>query len=203
MLVVCSLVGVGSWAAVNFVFAPAAQTPAVVVRVGTASPTADPGHGREAPAPRASAEQSVASAGAAGGLLAPSAVPTGEGAMLAASGSAAPEGVASALPPPTGRLPFARRSVRFEPTTRNEIFSLVRRLNAEPDRKVRLVGHGDPGSDGAGAATFAERRAEVVRQFLVTLGIEAGRVSASAAPVLSVDESEGGATNRTVEVFIE
>ena len=102
------------------------------------------------------------------------------------------------------RLAFAARSPNFEPGTRMAIFELVRRLRGEPERRVRLVGRGDPGSDGAAAESLATRRAQGAREFLVTLGISADRVTAEAAPASeAVAGGAGGDEGRTVDVFLE
>lgn len=194
-LAILAPVAIGSWAALHWVALPrlvaaSARGPAVGIVVATGSTVAEVGVGAD--------EVDVAPVRAA-------VLPSGSAVAVAetpgsAGGAAGAEGleVGAEAPAPTASLRFPRRSVRFEPAARRAIFALVRELKTEPTRRVRLVGHADTGSDGPDAESLPGRRAEGVRQFMITLGVTAERIEASAAPVTDGDEAR-----RSVEVFVE
>ncbi len=80
-------------------------------------------------------------------------------------------------------------------------------LNRYPDMKVEVAGH----TDSRGAASFnqhlSEKRAQSVRDYLISKGVSAGRLSAkgygSAQPIADNATREGRATNRRVELHIQ
>lgn len=205
------LVGVVAWAGVNLVVAPALVGQAVRDRAGAHGAEADAdvdGTARPLGGPTASPSSPASG-------LTPASVPSGAGSTVieaavrasadatavadAAEGSA----TAGASTEPAVRLPFAARSPNFEPSTRTAIFDLVRRLKGEPERRTRLVGRGDPESDGAAAESLARRRAEGVREFMVTLGIPAERLAVEVAPVAAAPSDGAAGEARTVDVFLE
>ncbi len=210
-LAILLVVGVACWAGVNLVVGPALLGRASADRAG-----ARDGDPRAAGAPRVGAPAGAASSphqpevapvtsvAALAGAGAEAAASAAIGEAAAASSAAASAAAPVAAPEPAMRLAFAARSPNFEPGTRMAIFELVRRLRGEPERRVRLVGRGDPGSDGAAAESLATRRAQGAREFLVTLGISADRVTAEAAPASeAVAGGAGGDEGRTVDVFLE
>ncbi|GEM_PF-6050616 len=205
-LAILLLVGVACWVGANFVVAPALLGRAWPDREGARG-----GDARAGGAPRTGALAGVASPPRVAEVAPVSSLGARGGAGVEAASAAVAETAAAASPAapvaavaPALRLAFAARSPNFEPGTRKAIFELVRRLRGEPERRARLVGHGDPRSDGAAAESLATRRAQGTREFLVTLGISADRLTAEAAPVGApraggTDSDDG----RTVDVFLE
>jgi outer membrane protein OmpA-like peptidoglycan-associated protein len=208
-LAVLLVVGLASWAGANWIaysalsgWGPLRPPPVVV------------GGAAGSPAPSASS--------AASGASELRVVPVGGPPVVAGSASAsAPVGTGSATAGapapseeagadaanagegPVERLPFGARSPNFRPATRSAIFTLVRRLKEEPTLQARLVGHGDPTSDGPAAEGLALRRAEGVRQFMVTLGIAASRLTVEVEPVTTPSGDPASPASRTVDVFVE
>ncbi len=212
-LAILLLVGLAAWVGVNFVIAPSLHGRVMQDRSGAGrgvEGVADSGGAAELPGGPTASPPSAAS----GLRFAP--VPSGAGSPVVGVGASASADAAAvadaaedsapagAPTEPVVRLPFAARSPNFEPGTRNAIFDLVRRLKGEPERRTRLVGRGDPESDGAAAESLARRRAEGVREFMVTLGIPAERLAVEVAPVAAAAPSDGAAgESRTVDVFLE
>lgn len=73
-------------------------------------------------------------------------------------------------------------------------------------RKVRVEGHCDAKGSGAYNIKLSQRRSNAVRNYLISHGIEAGRLVAigygEAKPVATNDTAEGRAKNRRVEFTI-
>src|SRR5690606_9028984 len=106
-----------------------------------------------------------------------------------------------------GDVLFATGSAQIQGGTNQNLEKLVSFLNQYPDRQVLIEGH----TDNVGSAMFNEnlsrQRAESVRQFLTSRGVDSRRLSVSGygfeRPVASNDNAMGRQQNRRVEVVIE
>jgi outer membrane protein OmpA-like peptidoglycan-associated protein len=76
----------------------------------------------------------------------------------------------------------------------------------DPDSRMTVEGHTDSQGKAAYNQALSERRAQVVRDYLVARGIAADRVSAqgfgSSRSVADNTSSEGRANNRRVEIVV-
>ena len=80
-------------------------------------------------------------------------------------------------------------------------------LRSEPGLRLSISGHTDSDGDPAGNATLSARRARVVLDYLVALGVASAQLGARAAgdgePVASNDSEAGRQANRRAEVELE
>ena len=106
-----------------------------------------------------------------------------------------------------GDVLFASGSAEIQGGTNQNLEKLVNFLEQYPDRQVLIEGH----TDNVGSAMFNEtlsrQRAESVRRFLTSRGIDGRRLTVSGfgfeRPVASNDSATGRQQNRRVEVVIE
>ena len=79
-------------------------------------------------------------------------------------------------------------------------------LNANPGVNVEIAGHTDSQGDAAYNQGLSQRRADAVRSYLISQGVNGSRLSASGygetQPVADNNTSEGRAQNRRVELRI-
>jgi len=79
-------------------------------------------------------------------------------------------------------------------------------LNANPGVGVEIAGHTDDQGDAAYNQGLSQRRADTVRSYLTSRGVDASRLSASGygetQPVADNTTSEGRAQNRRVELRV-
>lgn len=78
---------------------------------------------------------------------------------------------------PKGRLLFATNSVALTARTRKSLQCASAWLRQHPGNRVLIVGYCDDSGSEACTSALAEHRAEVVRQFLLSLGTEADEVA--------------------------
>lgn len=211
-LAILLAVGLVAWAGVNLVVGPRLLASAGRDRLGAAreaggaavaSGVGEPGAGAALSAAESAREPRILPVPSGGApVTEATAIRSAEAAASAGSAVGSTTGGAAA-PEPVARLLFSARSPNFEPGTRTEIFDLVRRLKGEPERRARLVGRGDPESDGDAAPTLARRRVEGVREFMVTLGIPVERLVVEVAPVAAAPSSGAAGDGRAVDVFLE
>jgi len=105
-----------------------------------------------------------------------------------------------------GDLLFATGRAELKAGTAHNLDKLAAFLKRYPDRNVIIEGHTDSvGSDDSNFA-LSQRRAESVRGYLMSEGIEPSRISASGkgegSPVATNRESAGRQMNRRVEIVI-
>jgi outer membrane protein OmpA-like peptidoglycan-associated protein len=85
--------------------------------------------------------------------------------------------------------------------------ALVTYLQEDPRRRVRINGHADAIGDVEYNRQLSERRAEVVRRFLVAQGVAPGRLTVRAfgesLPAASNETARGRQLNRRVELTID
>jgi OOP family OmpA-OmpF porin len=83
------------------------------------------------------------------------------------------------------------------------LIGIAQGLKSDPDMIVELAGHTDSKGTNAYNKKLSQRRADSVKAFLVTQGVESRRLSAKGygeeSPVATNDTDEGRAQNRRVE----
>ena len=81
----------------------------------------------------------------------------------------------------------------------------VKVMKDKPDLRVSVEGHTDSVGSVAYNQTLSERRATTVRDYLVSQGIDASRITTrgfgKSKPIASNDTAEGRAENRRVEII--
>ena len=86
------------------------------------------------------------------------------------------------------------------------IDQLYDKMKDTPSMKVEIAGHTDNQGSDASNLVLSQKRAEVVRQYLITKGVAASRIKAKGygetEPVKTNDTSEGRAMNRRTEVRV-
>lgn len=117
------------------------------------------------------------------------------------------------LPPPTRRK-IVLRGVRFDydkatirSDARGTLDEAVRTLKEQGDLDVVVEGHTDSRGTEAYNLRLAQRRAQAVKQYLVSKGVDASRLTVEAygesQPVATNDTEEGRAQNRRVELNVK
>jgi outer membrane protein OmpA-like peptidoglycan-associated protein len=80
-------------------------------------------------------------------------------------------------------------------------------LNRNPELKVIIAGHTDNTGDTLNNLKLSQKRAEAVRVYLISRGVDASRLTArgygDTEPTASNDSAEGRAKNRRVELRIQ
>jgi outer membrane protein OmpA-like peptidoglycan-associated protein len=86
------------------------------------------------------------------------------------------------------------------------LVEVVDLLQSEPDKKIRIEGHTDSTGNPATNLEISEQRSNAVFEALVSLGVDASRVTAAGMgqdfPIASNDTEEGRARNRRVDVIL-
>jgi len=86
------------------------------------------------------------------------------------------------------------------------LVEVVDLLQSEPDKKIRIEGHSDAVGDANTNLEISQKRADAVLEALVSLGVEAGRVTTQGMgedfPIASNETDEGRAQNRRVDVIL-
>jgi len=110
--------------------------------------------------------------------------------------------------------PIILRGVNFEhdssvltSESRSILHGVADSLKKRPDMRVEVAGHTDSFGSSKYNNKLSQRRAESVRSFLVSLGIDAGNLSARGygeeQPIRANDTKRGRADNRRVELKIQ
>jgi len=106
-----------------------------------------------------------------------------------------------------GDVLFASGSADIQGGTNQNLEKLVDFLKQYPDRQVLIEGHTDNVGSAAFNQTLSRQRAESVRQYLVSHGVDNRRLRVSGfgfeRPVASNNTAMGRQQNRRVEVVIE
>lgn len=105
-----------------------------------------------------------------------------------------------------GAVMFAFDSADLTPAAQQRLQGLVAKLNSPTVAKVAVVGHTDSvGSDTYNQA-LSERRASSVAEYLISQGLEPGKVTSQgrgeSEPVTDNETEEGRARNRRVELHL-
>ena len=102
-------------------------------------------------------------------------------------------------------IQFERASPKLLPESMGEINQLVKMMKDNPDLKFEVAGHTstEQGSSAEANQLLSDARAKAVKDKMVELGIDAGRLTAKGygqtKPMASNDSPEGRASNRRVE----
>jgi OmpA-OmpF porin, OOP family len=100
---------------------------------------------------------------------------------------------------------FDFNKATLKPAAKPVLDEAVKVMKNKPDLKVSVEGHTDSIGGAAYNQKLSERRAASVRDYLVSQGIDAARISVrgfgKSNPVASNDTEEGRAENRRVEVL--
>jgi outer membrane protein OmpA-like peptidoglycan-associated protein len=102
---------------------------------------------------------------------------------------------------------FEGGTARLMATARERLDRVVQALEAMRGRSISVKAYMDASGDAAHDTDLARRRADAVREYLVTRGVAKERVRAfgvRAAPALTIDPSAPGRhENRRVEIVVE
>ncbi len=86
------------------------------------------------------------------------------------------------------------------------LVEVVDLLQSEPDKNIRIEGHTDSTGDSVTNLKISEQRANAVFRALVSLGVDADRVTAAGMgqdfPIASNETDEGRRQNRRVDVIL-
>ena len=101
---------------------------------------------------------------------------------------------------------FNTASAELLPASNTELEKLVKLLQNNPSLRIELGGHTDNvGADSANL-TLSDQRAKAVREFVVSKGIDAERITAKGygetMPIATNDTEAGKAQNRRTEVKV-
>ena len=101
---------------------------------------------------------------------------------------------------------FATNSSTLNSASQSSLTSFAQSLVNNPDTDIQIQGHTDSTGSDAINNPLSEKRAESVRSFLASKGVQNSRMSAhglgSTAPVADNSTAAGKAQNRRVEVYI-
>ena len=105
-----------------------------------------------------------------------------------------------------GDVLFASGQAELVEGGRSSLEEVVDLLQTEPDKKIRVEGHTDSSGETEANLLLSEKRAQAVRESLISLGVDAERVTAMGMgedfPIASNDTEEGRARNRRVDVIL-
>jgi outer membrane protein OmpA-like peptidoglycan-associated protein len=117
-----------------------------------------------------------------------------------------PDEVPKKLRGVTGKMDgitFETNSAKITPESKATLDDAVKTLEANPRYDVEIVGHTDDTGDHDYNVRLSQRRADSVKQYLVSHGVERERVEARGAgpdePMAKNDTPEGRAQNRRIE----
>lgn len=101
---------------------------------------------------------------------------------------------------------FATNSSSLSSASQNALTNFAQSLINNPDTDIQIQGHTDSSGNDAINNPLSEKRAESVRSFLMTKGVQSSRMTAhglgSTVPVADNATKAGKAQNRRVEVYI-
>ncbi|MEE4304389.1 MAG: OmpA family protein [Wenzhouxiangella sp.] len=105
-----------------------------------------------------------------------------------------------------GDVLFASGETSLQPEARNQLGDVVKLVEGEPDKQIRIEGHTDSTGSSAANMRISRLRAEAVRDALVEQGIDADRIQAVGMgedfPIASNESAEGRRQNRRVDVIL-
>jgi OmpA-OmpF porin, OOP family len=98
---------------------------------------------------------------------------------------------------------FELNSDQITPSSRPSLDQTVRSLQEQPEVTMEIAGHTDSTGSDAYNQQLSQRRADSVRNYLTSQGVDAGRVRATGygeqQPIASNETASGRAMNRRVE----
>ena len=99
---------------------------------------------------------------------------------------------------------FEFDSARLTPNAKTVLREVAERLRAYPNSEIEIAGHTDSTGDAGYNQRLSERRAATVRDFLIDLGVDPGRLRAEGygdtRPVDSNATEDGRERNRRIEM---
>lgn len=99
---------------------------------------------------------------------------------------------------------FNSGSAVLDPSSNTSLDEVAASLKAHPEVHVEIQGHTDDKGEAEANRELSSRRAEAVRQYLISAGIDAGRLTAVGygedLPIADNTTEAGRATNRRVEL---
>lgn len=105
-----------------------------------------------------------------------------------------------------GDVLFETGETELKPEAQTSLVEVVDLLQSEPDKKIRIEGHTDSVGDAAANITLSEQRALSVFDALVSLGVDASRITSVGMgedfPIASNETEEGRSKNRRVDVIL-
>jgi outer membrane protein OmpA-like peptidoglycan-associated protein len=106
-----------------------------------------------------------------------------------------------------GSVLFAVNESRLLPIAQQRLDSVAEAIrHIDPGQQIVIVGHADTTGDASYNEKLSRDRAEAVRNYLLTKGVDGDRMvitgKGEAEPVASNESAEGRANNRRVEIFI-
>ncbi|HSH27545.1 MAG TPA: OmpA family protein [Wenzhouxiangella sp.] len=105
-----------------------------------------------------------------------------------------------------GDVLFASGETSLQPAARDQLADVVRLVEGEVDKPIRIEGHTDSTGSSAANMRISRLRAEAVRDALIAQGIDASRIQAVGMgedfPIASNETAEGRSKNRRVDVIL-
>jgi OOP family OmpA-OmpF porin len=106
-----------------------------------------------------------------------------------------------------GGIRFEVNSAKITRSSREPLDEAAARLKANPEYDVEIVGHSDSTGPRDYNVELSERRAESVKAYLVSEGVDADRISTRGAgpddPIATNNSPEGRAKNRRIEFKVK
>lgn len=106
-----------------------------------------------------------------------------------------------------GNVMFASGKTQLRPAAQQQLDEVATALKDDQDHQILIEGHTDSKGKDERNQQLSQARAEAVRNYLVTRGLDETRVRAvglgASRPVAENDTEEGRATNRRVEIVIQ
>lgn len=105
-----------------------------------------------------------------------------------------------------GDVLFASGETTLQPQARNQLDDVVKLVQGEPDKQIRIEGHTDSTGSSSANMRISRLRAEAVRDALIEQGISGDRIQAVGMgedfPIASNETAEGRRKNRRVDVIL-
>jgi outer membrane protein OmpA-like peptidoglycan-associated protein len=106
----------------------------------------------------------------------------------------------------SGSVLFATGKCELLPIARDKLAEVAKAVKDQGYKKIVVEGHTDSRGSPAQNETLSLQRAQEVRSFLITQGIESGKIEAQGfgprRPVAENNSAEGRANNRRVEIVV-
>ena len=107
----------------------------------------------------------------------------------------------------SGSVLFATAKWTLLPSATNRLEEVAKALKEQEGRSITVEGHTDSVGNDASNMTLSQKRADSVREFLISRGVAADHVRAvgvgEGRPVADNQSAEGRANNRRVEIIVE
>jgi len=115
-----------------------------------------------------------------------------------------PRGTVIVLP---GNVLFQSGKSTLKPLAQQKIALVAEQIRTQPESVVTVEGHTDNRGSEASNQVLSQRRAESVRDFLMSKGIPGNQIRAiglgESRPIASNESTEGRANNRRVEIVVK